>query len=429
MSRLNIDLKGLSHLGRLSGGYFVTTIINQSLPLLILPILTRYLPPEEYGNIALFTFYLVLSNSVSGISVITVISKHFFNEDKETIARIIGNSIFIVACLSLITILLIILIYPFIDPYTQLPLLWLVLIPLTSLTFIIFSIGLNVIRNSKKVLTFGKHQIGNTFSNLLISIVLIVLLLGGWRGRVWGIVLSNLISGIVMYHYLHKNGFISFKITKESIKTILKVLIPLIPNSIQVVIISQVGVFFIQLYFSKGLLGLYSIGFQIAVMVKLLTDTLNMSWSPYLYEQITGSKVIDKLYLTRLCLVLIGVLIIGLLFINFSAGIVLELMTTPAYYGARVFIPWFTLGYLFYGIYILLFPILIKNNKQKFISSLTFLNMLIMIAMNILFVKLFGFMGIAYAFTITYFLMFLALFWKAQRVFPLPWLSALKVWN
>ena len=55
--------------------------------------------------------------------------------------------------------------------------------------------------------------------------------------------------------------------------------------------------------------------------------------------------------------------------------------------------------------------------------------MIIMIVLNVWFVNAFGYMGIAYAFSIIYFLMFLAFAWKAQQVFPLPWLRALKIWN
>ena len=33
------------------------------------------------------------------------------------------------------------------------------------------------------------------------------------------------------------------------------------------------------------------------------------------------------------------------------------------------------------------------------------------------------------AFALIYFLMFLAFAWKIQRIFPLPWFRALKIWN
>ena len=429
LPKVTIDLRGLVHLGKLSRGYFVTTIINQALPFLILPIITRYISPAEYGNLALFSLYLALSNSLCGASVPTVISKFFFNTEKEYIASIIGNSILIIAFLSLITMFLILILSAFMQSFLELPLVWLILIPLTSFAFILLSMGLTVMTNTQSVLTFSKHQIGNTVINIIISIILIVFLMWGWHGRALGIIISYLISAAGSYYYLRKKGYISFDISKKITKTILKVAIPLIPNSFQIVVISQVGIFFMQFYFSMELLGLYSIGFQIALMVKLLNETLNISWSPYLFEQISRGNGMNKLYLTRLLWALIGILIAGMLFINLTAGIMLKLMTTPEYYGAQRFILWFTLGFFFYGIYAFLFPILVKHEKQTYISIMTFLNMFIMIILNFLGIKLFGFMGIAYAFTMTFFILFLALFWQAQKVFPLPWLKALNIWN
>ena len=104
MIKLNVDLKGLIHMGNLSRGYFITTIVNQAIPFLLLPILTRYLAPAEYGYVALFTLYLVLSNSLAGVSISNVISKYFFNSEKEQMAVIIGNSIIVNGMLSFFTL-------------------------------------------------------------------------------------------------------------------------------------------------------------------------------------------------------------------------------------------------------------------------------------------------------------------------------------
>lgn len=426
---LNVDFRGLIHLAKMSGGYFFTTIINQAIPFLILPILTRYLSPAEYGSFALFSFYLAISNAITGVSIPTVISKYYFNSKKQYIAEIIGNSILIVGILTLIVIILILILYPFVAVFLDLSLLWLLIIPIASFLFVIFNMGITVMRNSNKVFLYGKHTISNTIVNIALSLILVVFLYWGWQGRAIGIVFSFLISAIVSFYFLQKNGYVSFVFSKEILRNILKLLLPLIPNSFQLTIISQVGIFFLQYYYTKELLGLYSIAFQIAVIIQLLVTTLNLSWSPFLFEQISGSTAINKIYITRLLWALIAIIITGVLFINITAGFMLKIMTTPAYYGAKEFVPWFTLGFLFYGIYVFLFPILIKHEKQNYISFVSFSNMFIMIGLNIWFSHLFGYIGIAYAYCLTYFLMFLALAWKAQRVFPLPWLKALKIWN
>jgi len=80
-------------------------------------------------------------------------------------------------------------------------------------------------------------------------------------------------------------------------------------------------------------------------------------------------------------------------------------------------------------LYIMFFPILISYNKQRFVSIVSFLNMILLIVLNIWFVNLFGYMGVAYALCGTYFVMFVAFFIQAQHLLPLPWLRALKFWK
>lgn len=413
----------------MTGGYFVTTLFNNAIPILVLPILTHYLAPEQFANVALFSFYLALFNALTGNSIPTVISKHFFDSDKKHIAKLIGNSLLIVLAFSSATILIITIFYPFIRKYFNLSLFWLILIPITSFAFIIFSMGLEVLRNEKRKLLFGKYQIGNTAINIVVSLVLVTVFIWGWQGRIWGIVISYLFSALLMYYYLKKNGYISFSISTKLIKNILNFVISVLPNSFQSVIVSQIGIFFIQFYFTKELLGLYAVGFQIAFVIRLLSNTLSLSWSPYLYEQLANTHAINKIYLTRMLLVLIAVMFIGVVFINGLSGIILKIMTHKRYFAAREFIPWFTIGYFFQGIFVFTGPFLIKYEKQRFIGAVSIVTMIIMIVLNIWFVKSIGYIGIAYSFAIIYFLMFLAFSWKAQQVFPLPWLRALKVWN
>ena len=429
MMRLNADVRGLVHLGRMSGGYFFTTFINNAIPILFLPVLTRYLSPAEYANIALFGFFLAISNSLTGISIPAVISKNFFDQPREFIKKIIGNSIMIVLGFSLVIEALILLTYPLLHDVLDLPLFWLMIIPPASFAFIVFSMGLNVLRNNRNVLSFSCHQIGNTVMNLLISLLLVVVLLWGWRGRVLGIILALLLSGAWSFYYLQANGYVSFALSKDITRRILKVVLPLIPNSFQSVMISQMGIFFVQYFYTKKLLGIYSVGFQIALAVKLLIDTLGLSWSPFLYQQLAKAKDINRLYLTRMLYALLGIVLLGVILINIFSGIILKVMTGPEFHGAREFIPWLTIGLFFQGIYVFLMPILIKHEKQNYISAVSFLNMFILIALNFGLIRLFGYMGVAYAYCTTYFLMFLALAWQSHKVLPLPWLKALKIWS
>lgn len=411
------------------GGYFVTTFLYSALPLLFLPILTRYLAPEEYANIALFRFYMAISNSLVGVSLPIMISKNFFDKPKEYVSRIIGSSVVVVLLFTAILTILIILLQNPIVAFLELPLFWILIIPWTSLCYVIFMMALTVMRNQKKVLLFSKHKIANSIFNISISVLLVVVFVWGWRGRLWGIVFSYVISVILAVYYLMSNNFISFKISKDIIKKIIELVVPLIPNSLQTIIVGQIGIFFMQYYYTKELLGIYSVGFQISYAIKLIFKSIAMSWSPYVYEQLATPNKTNRLMLARFYYVLTLILLAGVAFINLFADLILRIITTSAYFGAKDFILWFTIGFFFSGMTIFFMPVLMKHEKQKYVSIISIINMIVLVGLNITLVKLFESVGIAMAFSISAFFMFIAYFAMSQRVFGLPWFKALLIWK
>lgn len=423
-----VDIKGIKNLFNMSKGYFLTTIINQAIPFLLLPVLTRYLSTEEYGNVSLFNFYLMICIALVGSSIPSVVSKYFYEKDKNYISDLVGNCIMTSFLLMLIVEVVIVVMYHWVDDYLSIPLLWMLLLPPGAFAFVILSLGLTVCRNSHKVFHFGCHQVANTAVNLIISLLLICVSGLGWIGRAIGMLGAYFFSAIVMLTYLRRNGYLKWNYQRSMQKEIRQVIIPLIPNSLQMTIISQVGLFFMQLYFSKEMLGLYALGYQIAFCVKLLVDTIAMSWSPFLFQQISNKEEMNKLYVTRLLLVLFFGLLLGAGAVWVLTKPVLVLMTTPAFYGAKQFVPWFALGMAVYGMYAFLSPILIKTDQQRFIGGVSLVSMIIMIVANVLFARWFGYMGIVYAYCFSYVFLSLTLMIRVQKVFPLPWLKAVKIW-
>ena len=289
--------------------------------------------------------------------------------------------------------------------------------------------GLNVMRNSHKVLNFSINQISNTALNVGISLILIIVLSWGWQGRVWGIIIAFFLSALASLYYLRKNNYLIFDIKKSLLKEVLGVTVPLIPNSFQSVIISQSGIFFIQFFFTKALLGVYSVGFQISSAVMFLGLTLVMSWSPFFYKNLAKKDAIPKLYITRMLYLITGVLFSGLVFLNIFKGFIISLMTSPEYHGATDFVPYFTLGFFFLIVSNFLLPALIANEKQRFISIISFIGMIMVIVLNLILPKIIGPMGVVYIFSFIYFFRVVAFLVMLQKILPLPWLKALKIWK
>lgn len=424
----SVDITIVKNLFNLSKGYFLTTIINQALPFLLLPILTRFLSTSEYGMLSLITFYMSISTAIVGISIPTVIAKYFYEWKKEDIAKLVGNCFFFSLMLVGLMELLILVLYPLIGKFLSMSLELLVIMPIASFCSVIFSSGLTICRLLHRVIHFSCHQVGNTLINVFLSLFTVCIFMLGWIGRYGSICVAFILSAIIMLFYLKNNGYLYFSYSRNLQKKIAKVVLPLIPNSVQLNLISQAGLFFMQLYFGKDILGRYAMAFQISFCVKLLIDTINMSWSPYLYKQLSKGKDIDKVYIARCLLVLILVLFLGTIFINVLALPILWLMTTPDYYSSIEFIPWFTFGWLIYGVYTFMQPILIKSNQQKLVGLSSLFSAIVMIFVNVIGARLIGYMGISYAFSIVYVSLAIPLIIRAQKISNLPWQKAICFW-
>jgi len=178
------------------------------------------------------------------------------------------------------------------------------------------------------------------------------------------------------------------------------------------------------LYFTKEVLGIYSVAFQISTFIHLLFLTIYFSWSPYVYEQLSHPEKLNLIQFTRLYYFITLLLLVGVIFLSVFSGFILKLFTTENYMGAKEFIPWLAVGTLFNGLYVFLMPILIKKEKQKTVSIISLINIVFMVVLNIVLINAFGSIGVAYAYTATFFLMFVMIVVLAQKTFPLPWLRA-----
>ena len=73
--------------------YVVTDAINKAVPFLILPLLTHYLLPADYGIVVNYNVYINFLIIFIGISVQSVISVNFYKLQKSEVASYIFNVI------------------------------------------------------------------------------------------------------------------------------------------------------------------------------------------------------------------------------------------------------------------------------------------------------------------------------------------------
>ena len=63
--------------------YLISSVINKGLPFILLPILTKYLTPEEYGIVAMFQLSIIVFYAFVGMNSSINIDKNFHRYNKK----------------------------------------------------------------------------------------------------------------------------------------------------------------------------------------------------------------------------------------------------------------------------------------------------------------------------------------------------------
>ncbi|MFC6806267.1 oligosaccharide flippase family protein [Methylophaga thalassica] len=75
--------------------YLGASLISKGAPFILLPFLTEYLPPEEFGILAIFLVLNSMMNAFVGMSMHANVTKNFFSKTKSELGLITGNVFFV----------------------------------------------------------------------------------------------------------------------------------------------------------------------------------------------------------------------------------------------------------------------------------------------------------------------------------------------
>lgn len=401
--------------------YLGSSILNKSIPFLLLPILTKFLSPEEYGILSIFQLMITFYSAFIGMSIHTNISKNFHNYSKQKLAVLMGNILLILCCSTIIFLIPTYIISLSHDQIYSIPSNWLPIIPIISFMLMLNIINLTVLRNEEKALTFGSYEIVNTLINAGVTIVLLIAYNYGWQSRAIGIIVAYFIFFITSIIYLKKNDYLSLKIDYSEIKQILKISLPLIPHVIGGIIISLSDRLFIEHMVGLKMVGIYSTGYMFGMFVRIFTDAFINAWSPWFYKMLSSPTEEKKKKIVRYTYLYIVAIFIIAFFISLFSKWIIPLFIDDRYAGANQFVFWIAIGYAIHGIYKIFFPYLVHINKTSFLGFSTFLTAILNLLLNYILIKYHGAIGAAYATAISFTLSTILVFWFQLKNYNMPW--------
>ncbi len=402
--------------------YLLPPFVGNLIPIITLPIFTRILSKEDFGAYALAQVYGFFVTGCANFGLRPIYERNFFQYDKapqKTSALLYSTILFVVATLIFFLVVTLFFRHPiarFIigsENYSKLLFLTFCSSAIMSLK-IYYLAYFKSIENAK---SFSWYTIDEYLIGFVISFVLVVILKIGVLGLPYGQLVASIVVLLLLTCRFLKSH--PFAFDWQLLKDILKISYPLTPQIFIGVIGSQFDKYMLGLLNSVGGVGVYSIGQKIANAVFIYMTAIQNVFSPQVYKRMfnlgdKGGESIGR-YLTPFAYVSTALALVVALF---SEEIIM-LLTPPPYHGAIDVVAIFAMYYsfLFFGKQ----PQLLYSKKTFITSMLTIGGLLLNVAINIPFIKMWGVAGAAWGSLLSGLLFTGVAFVVSQKYYRIEW--------
>lgn len=409
--------------------YTFVGIFGGIVGLIVLPILTNYLSPKDYGIIALINTYTGLLVPILGLTSAGLISIEYFNTgNSKAEFRSIYSSILSIPVIP--TIILCLLAYAFrnfLSTIIEIPAYFIVFIPVLGFLTYYFNHILAFLAIIKKASIYAALNISKLIFEISLTLILIVIYSMDWRGRIDSWFVTLILAFIFVLYYSYKKELLTTQIKRKHILAGIAFGSPLILHTLGSIVITQSDRVFISKMVSLDELGIYNTGFQIGSIILIIARAFVNIYNPFLYERlanITEMKKIEILRLSYLFVFGMGVLLIG---ITILSPYFYEYFINEKFAGGIKYVFWIGLGYLFWGTYWIFSGFLMYLKKTKILGYLAVLNVVLNLGLNYTLINAYGAIGAAYASALSFFIILILIAIISSREYPMPWLNFKKL--
>lgn len=231
------------------------------------------------------------------------------------------------------------------------------------------------------------------------------------EARVLSYIFLQVIQGLFFYIYNMAKGKVFFD--RKYWKFALAFNLPLIPHYLSMTVLNQADRIMISKMVGTGAAAIYSVAYQISMMMTIVTNAINNSFIPYTYKELKAKNYQGIKRNSNLLLILIGIACI--LAMAFGPEIIM-LFAASEYYDAIWVIPPVAASVYFIFLYSLFANIEFYFEKTKYVMVASCGGAIANIILNYLLIPKFGYYAAGYTTLLCYILFSFAHYYFHMRV-------------
>jgi O-antigen/teichoic acid export membrane protein len=415
-------LKQLKKLGSDSLIYGLSGIVTRMIGIFLIPIYTRIFVPQDYGIINLIntTFYLL------GLLVVCALdnsaSRWYYDSKEESDhKKTFGTWIWFQFILSATVASIVIILSPYLVQTffkeNGKPI-YFILPAITIITNMLPAVINNWYRVHQRPLATVVFSVSQTLVTIGLSVLFVIVLRWHITGVFAALAISSALFSLVALQQMH--GWLNVKyFSIERLKPMLKYALPFIPAAIAYWLLNSTDSYFLAFFKNNAEAGLFGIGASVASGIVLFTGAFQQAWGPFAFSIMNDDNA--KQVYAHVFLLYGYIMSFLAASLMLFAPEVLMLLTAPAYHDAA-----WVAGILGYNMVIIGFTYIAvigtsitKSTSPYGIGML--IATILTIILDIILIPKFGKEGSAIATMAAQLIVPAYLFYKGQKVYPIPY--------
>jgi O-antigen/teichoic acid export membrane protein len=416
----------MNSLGKISL-YTIAGFLGAGINFIVMPILSHYINPTEYGILSLFNTYVTILIPLIGILAAGLIRVEYYRlENKEEFASLF-SSIQLVPIIPFLFFATLTLCFhkeiASITELTDLSLPWLISIPILSFLIVYVDTFLNYLVIKNAPVEYLIFNVSKVVLEVLLTLLFVVYFEGNWKGRILSWLITTCIYCLITIIYFKKENYFTTNIQWKYIKEGIVFGTPLILHTIGKFVINQSDRLFIAKYISLEEAGIYNMGYQIGMVLLVVVNAFGNFFTPYAFARLQNITNQGRLEIVRMSYGAIAVFLLVLIILTLVTPLLFATFIDERYSQGTIYVFWTGLSYVFWGANIIFSAYIYYLKKTTILAYLSIVNIILNIALNFVLINVYGAIGAAYATCISFFVVAVLIIYYANKFYPMPWLK------
>jgi O-antigen/teichoic acid export membrane protein len=411
----------LRRLGRHSAIYGIGGLVSRVIAVLLLPVYTRYLDPEDYGKIETLLALTTIMGLLLRAGITSAFFRFYFDvEDEAGRLRVLRTSFWFTmggATLGLALLLALA------EPVSTL------LFGSSDSADLVRAAGVALwatvnyeqltalFRVEERSVAFVCASLANIFLTIGITLLLVVAL---EKGPI-GVIVGNFSGTLIVYLALlgYRRDQLGLQFDRGLLREMNRFGLPLVPTALFLWVTNFSDRFFLVKLADVAEAGLYSVGVRVASAMVLLLTAFRTAWPAFAYsiKDEREARTTYAFVLTYLTVVTAWVA----LALTLLAPWLVDVLAAPEFAESSRVVGPLAFSTVAYAAYIVVAIGVGRVRRTQFNWVVTGVAAVVNVALNLALIPSYGMMGAAIATVAAYSTMAVGMAWWSQRLYPVPY--------